>query len=233
MEQRYARQIMLSEIGVEGQSRLLQSKVLIVGVGGLGSPVALYLAAMGIGTIGIIDNDCVSESNLQRQVLYKTSEVGASKTQCASLRIKDLSPHTTIKQYNTSLKKENALNIISRYDIVVDCCDNAPTRYLIDEVCHQQKKPWVYGAISAYEGQVSVFDSRRNWRYIDLYPDTHHTPPLLPHQQGVLGTLPGIIGCIQATEVVKLITTLGESLIGSLFTIDIKTMNTNTLKMKR
>ena len=231
MERRYARHIMLPEIGKIGQKKLLQSRVAIVGVGGLGSPVALYLAAAGVGTIGIIDADTIALSNLQRQVLYKSSEVGESKVECASHRINELSPQTIVNTYNTRLNEENATEIISHYDIVVDCCDNAHTRYLIDEVCHRLKKPFVYGAIGAYSGQVSIFDTRHHWRYCDLYPP-HDTPTSHATEQGVLGTLPGIIGCIQATEVIKIITGLGSPLIGALYTLDITTMHSSIHKIK-
>lgn len=232
MNERYARQIILPEIGIEGQQRLLQSKVLIVGVGGLGSPVALYLAAAGVGCIGVIDNDVVSESNLQRQILYKTSEVGLNKVCRATLRIKEISPHTTVKAYKSALCASNALEIVSQYDIIVDCSDNAATRYLLDEVCAALSRPLVYGAIGEYSGQVSVFDATKQWRYIDLYPHRDVAVSQPPKSSGVIGTLPGIIGTIQANEVIKIITHLGETLVGKVFTIDVRCMQTNTLVIK-
>lgn len=229
MKERYARQIMLPEIGMKGQEKLGCARVLIVGVGGLGSPVALYLSAAGVGTLGIVDNDIVSLSNLQRQILYKERELGYSKSQAASLRINEISSKTTVCEYNTRLNLENAFDIISEYDIVVDCSDNIATRLLIDDVCARQNKPFVYGAIDAYTGQVSVFDARQNWRYIDLFPSATTASTNPNSGQGVIGTLPGIIGSIQATEVIKLITGLGTPLIARLFTIDIRSMESMIL----
>ena len=232
MNERFSRQIMLPEIGVEGQQKLHLSKVLIVGVGGLGSPVSLYLAAAGIGTIGLIDHDVVSISNLQRQILYKECEVGFEKTKQAAIRIKEISTNTTVIQYNKQLNIENAYDIIDNYDFVVDCSDNAATRYLIDDVCSLQNKPFVYGAISEYTGQVSVFDARQKWRYCDLYPDKETATNQPQSVRGVIGSLPGIIGSVQATEAIKLITGIGESLVGCIFTIDIRTMESNLLRCK-
>ena len=232
MYERYSRQIMLPEIGIEGQMKIFNTSVLVVGVGGLGSPVALYLAAAGIGRIGIADYDTVSLNNLQRQILYKECELGLNKTNCAHIRINDINTQTIVEQHNTQLKPENACNIINRYDLVVDCSDNATTRYLIDDVCSELNKPFVYGAISEYDGQVSVFDSRENWRYSDLFPNRTEAVNRSPKVRGVIGPLPGIIGSIQATEVIKLITRLGEPLIGKLFTIDIRTMESNILKLR-
>ena len=232
MHDRYSRQIMLPEIGVEGQMQLHNAGVLIVGVGGLGSPVALYLAAAGVGRIGIVDNDMVSLSNLQRQILYNESEVGLSKTSCTTLRINKINHKTIVEQYNTRLNIENACDIIKHYDVIVDCSDTAFTRYLIDEVCSSMNKPFVYGAITEYCGQVSVFDNARNWRYIDLFPNRDEAVNTPTQVRGVIGSLPGIIGSIQATEVIKLITRLGEPLIGKLFTIDIRTMESHTMRLK-
>lgn len=231
MNERYARQIMLPEIGVEGQQRLLDSRVLIVGVGGLGSPIALYLTAAGVGHIGIIDSDVVSESNLQRQVLYKTNEVGLKKVERAYDHLTELSPHTHIEQYYTRLTESNATEIISQYDIVIDGCDNAATRYIIDEECARQSKPYIYGAISEYEGQVSVFDAREDWRYTDLYPDKDFALSLPQKERGVIGTLPGIIGTVQATEAIKLITGWGDALVKKIFTIDLRTMESHIMKI--
>lgn len=227
ISKRYSRQIMLPEIGEKGQDQLSNSSVLVVGVGGLGSPIALYLTAAGVGHIGIIDSDVVSENNLQRQVLYKTSEVGQKKVAKAYNRLKELSPHTHIEAYDDKLTSDNAATIISHYDIVVDGCDNAATRYIIDVECARQGKPYVYGAISEYVGQVSVFDARKGWRYTDLYPDKAYALSQPQQTRGVIGTLPGIIGCIQATETIKLITHCGEPLIKKLFTIDLRTMASN------
>ena len=227
MNNRYSRHTMLSEIGCEGQKRLSQARVLIVGVGGLGSAISIYLTAAGIGHIGIIDNDVVSESNMQRQILYSENEIGRSKTQCAYNRMKLLSQRTHIDTYPTRLDSHNAADIISQYDMVVDGCDNAVTRYIIDDICAQQGKPYIYGAIDAYSGQVSVFDARQRWRYIDLYPDIDCAIAQQQHIEGVVSTLPGIIGTIQATEVIKLITGMGDCLIKKVFTIDTRTMKSN------
>lgn len=223
---------MLPEIGFEGQERLSKSRVLIVGAGGLGSPISLYLTAAGIGHIGIIDNDTVSLSNMQRQILYNEKDIGLSKTHCAGHHLQALSSHTHITTYPTRLDSNNANEIISGYDIVVDGCDNASTRYIIDEVCAQQGKPYVYGAIDEYCGQISVFDVQHNWRYIHLYPNEEYAVMQQQGIKGVLSTLPGIIGTIQATEVIKLITHLGDSLIGKLFTIDTRTMKSHIIQYK-
>lgn len=231
MKNRYARQIMLSEIGETGQQKLSQAKVLVVGVGGLGSPISLYLAAAGVGCLGLVDADVVSESNLQRQILYKECDVGKSKVACATKRLKEISSSLIVHEYNTRITVDNAADIISRYDIVADGSDNAATRYIIDHECALQNKPFVHGAIAEYTGQVSVFDARCNWRYSDLYPRLNHTERQ-PATTGVIGTLPGIIGTIQATEVIKLITGMGDSLIGQLFCIDIRNMETTLLKLK-
>ena len=232
MHDRYSRQIMLPEIGVEGQMKLHNASVLIVGVGGLGSPVALYLAAAGVGRIGIVDHDNVSLSNLQRQILYAESEVGLCKISCASLRMKSVNSQLLVEQYDTWLDAENAREIIENYDVVVDCSDNASTRYLIDDVCSSLNKPFVYGAITEYCGQVSVFDNAHKWRYIDLFPNRDEAVNIPTQVRGVIGPLPGIVGAMQATEVIKLITRFGEPLIGKLFTIDIRTMESHTLRLK-
>ncbi len=227
---RYQRQIMLPEIGCEGQTRLSQSRVVIVGVGGLGSPVALYLAAAGVGHIGLVDSDNVSLTNLHRQILYNENDVGNSKTDCARNSLQKINSSTNITCYHTSISKDNSEEILSQYDIVVDCCDNASTRYLIDDECARQNKPWVYGAITQYTGQLSVFDAQKGWRYTNLFPDREYAP-LKAQTQGVLGTLPGIIGTLQATEVIKLITGLGTTLIGKLFTIDLRTLETSLVSL--
>lgn len=231
LTERYSRQIMLPQMGIESQKRLLQARVLIVGVGGLGSPVSLYLTAAGVGHIGLIDADTVSESNLQRQVLYTTEEVGQSKVLCAARRLGKLSPHTHIDTYQEKLTPENAADIITRYDMVVDGCDNPATRYLIDEVCAKLHKPYVFGAICEYVGQVSVFCTPGGIRYIDLFPDKEYAISQQRHVTGVLGILPGITGCVEAAEAIKLITGCGEPLIRRLFTIDTRTMQSDILEL--
>ncbi len=232
MNNRYSRHIMLSDIGCEGQTRLSQARVLIVGVGGLGSPISLYLTAAGVGHIGIIDNDVVSLSNLQRQVLYYEADVGKDKAHCAYKHLQSISSLTSFNVYPMRLDSDNAASIMAEYDIVVDGCDNAATRYIIDDVCAMQGKPYVYGAINEYCGQVSVFDARCNWRYSQLYPDRSHAISQPVVTGGVVATLPGIIGTIQATEVIKLITGMGENLINKLFIIDIRTMESNTINFR-
>ena len=171
IKMRYARQTMLPEIGEEGQKKLSQAKVLIIGVGGLGSPISIYLTGAGVGTIGLMDDDKFSVSNLQRQILYTEDEVGKSKVFCAEKRLKKLNNDICVIAYEEKLTKENAQSIIAEYDIVVDGCDNFNTRYIISDACEALKKVYVYGAICAFDGQVSVFDYKKGYSYRDLYPD--------------------------------------------------------------
>lgn len=222
---------MLPEIGEEGQRRLLRSSVLIVGVGGLGSAAALYLTAAGVGHIGLADPDRVSASNLQRQVLYSENEVGMKKCEMAHLRLKALSGLTTMECYDNGITAQNAKEIIGKYDLVIDCCDNFATRYLLDEVCHQTRRTWVHGAIGNFTGQVTVFNGKRGVRYCDLYPDREVLCRQQATPQGVLGALPGIIGTMQASEAVKCIVGFGEPLDGRLFRINIKTMETDIIEL--
>lgn len=229
---RYDRQIMLSEIGEAGQRKLKKAKVLIVGVGGLGSPIALYLAGAGVGCIGLIDDDCVSMSNLQRQVLYSEKELGKSKAICAAERITALNSEITVHVYPTRLTKENAKEIIGKYDIVVDGCDNFSTRYLIDEVCAEEQKPYVYGAIGGFEGQVSVFHyGEKQKTYRDLYPDEDEMKRMPSPAKGVMGVTPAVVGSIEATEVLKIICGFGEVLSGKLWTIDLQTLQSNKISL--
>lgn len=229
---RYDRQIMLSEIGEAGQKKLKKAKVLIVGVGGLGSPIALYLAGAGVGCIGLIDDDRVSISNLQRQVLYSEKELGKSKAICAAERLTALNSEITVNVYPTRLTKENAKEIIGKYDIVVDGCDNFSTRYLIDEVCAEEQKPYVYGAIGGFEGQVSVFHyGEKQKTYRDLYPDEDEMKRMPSPQKGVMGVTPAIVGSIEATEVMKIICGFGEVLSGKLWTIDLLTLQSNKISL--
>ncbi len=222
MKERYIRQTMIPEVGEAGQNRLRHARVLIVGVGGLGSPIALYLTAAGVGQMGLVDDDVVSVSNLQRQVLYTESEVGLSKVECARRRLSALNSATRFDLYPTRLTAENAEEIISHYDLVMDGCDNAETRYLIDEVCARLGKPYVYGSIAEWQGQVSVFNYRGSTRYADLYPP----PEIIPstREVGVMGFIPGIIGSIEASEAVKIITGCGEILSNKLYLLDTKTL---------
>ena len=227
--ERYNRQIILPELGEKGQQRLKQAKVLIVGVGGLGSPAALYLAGAGIGTIGLIDDDVVSISNLQRQVLYSEAEVGMPKAIQAQKRLEALNRDVQINAYPTRLTKENADEIIRAYDIVIDGCDNFATRYLINDTCVKWGKVYVYGAIRAFDGQVSVFNYQGGPDYRHFFPDEAEmlSMPHLP--KGVLGVTPGMVGCAEAAEVLKIIGGYGEVLSGKLWIIDLKTMATHLI----
>ena len=229
---RYDRQILLPEIGEEGQEKLKAAKVLIVGVGGLGSPIALYLAGAGVGTIGLVDDDVVSISNLQRQVLYSVEELGDFKAVCAAIRLTALNSEIKINSCPGRLSKENAQELINAYDIIVDGCDNFVTRYLINDSCMALGKPYVYGAISGFEGQVSVFnygDNPKNYR--DLYPDEEEMLRLPPPSKGVMGVTPAITGSVQATEVLKIICGFGEVLAGKLWTIDLRTWQSNIFSL--
>lgn len=218
---RYTRQTILKGFGIEGQQKLAEAKVLVVGAGGLGVPVLTYLNAMGVGTIGIMDNDVVSRTNLHRQVLYSESDVGESKVTAALEKLKAQNPDTKIIAYNTFLTTTNALEIIVDYDMVVDASDNFPTRYLVNDACVILKKPFVYGALHGYEGQVSVFNYKEGPTYRCLFPtmpNENEVPNCNEH--GVLGIIPGIIGNLQALETIKVLTGVGEVLTGNLLIFD-------------
>ena len=234
--QRYARHIILPEVGMEGQQRLKQAKVLCVGAGGLGSPLALYLAAAGVGTLGLVDFDVVDASNLHRQVIHFTSDVGRPKLESAEEKIRAINPHVTVRKFETKLTSANALEIIGGFDIVADGTDNFPTRYLINDACVLSGKPNVYGSIFRFEGQASVFATREGPCYRCLYPEPP-PPGLVPScaEGGVLGVLPGLIGVIQATEVLKLILgpDAGEPLIGRLLLVDTLTMRFREMRLKK
>jgi molybdopterin/thiamine biosynthesis adenylyltransferase/rhodanese-related sulfurtransferase len=218
---RYARQITLPEIGEAGQAKLRAASVLIVGAGGLGSPAALYLAAAGIGTLGLVDFDKVDETNLHRQVLYGTSSVGRPKLEAARERLEDLNPDVRVHTHNTRLTSENALDILGGYDLVIDGTDNFATRYLVNDACVLLGKPNVYGSVFRFDGQVSVFATKDGPCYRCLYPEPP-PPHLVPScaEGGVLGVLPAIIGSLQTSEAIKLITGVGESLAGRLLLFD-------------
>ena len=232
--QRYSRHIALSEVGLEGQKRLKRGSALVVGAGGLGSPVALYLAAAGVGRIGIIDFDRVDASNLQRQVMYGTSDVGHGKVDVTAARLRDLNPEIDIVAYDAQLTSENALDILRDYDVVIDGTDNFPTRYLVNDACVLLGKPYVYGSILRFDGQVSVFDATRGPCYRCLFKEPP-PPGLVPNcaEGGVLGALPGIIGSMQALEALKLISGAGETLIGRLLLFDGLTMKWRELRLKK
>ncbi|QSE96610.1 ThiF family adenylyltransferase [Fulvivirga lutea] len=231
--QRYQRHFPLPDFGVEAQEKLKKSKVLIVGCGGLGNPVSSYLAASGVSCIGLIDSDVVSISNLQRQILYKEQEIGISKVRLTAQKLKELNHHVEIEEYNLNLNSKNALSIIDKFDLVIDCTDNFPTRYLINDACILQNKPFIYGSIYQYEGQVAVFNVNKSANYRDLYP-TPPNPESVPDCEigGVLGTLPGIIGSIQANEAIKVICGIGQPLIEKLFIFDSQSMETRVIKIK-
>ena len=236
---RYNRHLILSKFGPEGQQKLKQAKVLVVGTGGLGSPLLQYLTASGVGTLGMIDFDVVDLSNLQRQVLYAVEDVGTPKVEAAKKRLQSLNPNVTFITYNTKITSHNALEIIQEWDVVADGTDNFPTRYLVNDACVLLDKPLIYASIFQFEGQASVFnyqypDGSRGPNYRDLFPN-----PPLPHtvpscaEGGVLGVLPGLLGVIQANEVIKVVTGIGEPLAGRLFLYDALALETKTLKFAR
>jgi sulfur-carrier protein adenylyltransferase/sulfurtransferase len=230
---RYSRHLILPEVGLEGQKRLKAASVLCVGTGGLGSPLLLYLAAAGIGRIGIVDFDVVDHSNLQRQVIHGTSWVGKPKIESAKNRIHEINPYCQVDLYNTALSSANALDIIRPYDIVVDGTDNFPTRYLVNDACVLLDKPNVYGSIFRFEGQATVFNYEGGPNYRDLYPEPP-PPGMVPScaEGGVLGILPGIIGVIQATETVKIVLGKGTTLSGRLVLYDALNMKFRELKLR-
>lgn len=231
---RYGRHLIMPEVGLEGQKKLKASGVLLIGAGGLGSPLALYLAAAGVGRIGIVDFDVVDQSNLQRQVLHGTESVGKPKLQSAAERIHSINPNVKVEPHQTLLNSENALEILKNYDVVVDGTDNFPTRYLVNDACVLLHKPNVYGSIFRFEGQVSVFYADRGPCYRCLYSEPP-PPGLVPScaEGGVLGILPGIIGTMQANETVKLLLGIGEPLIGRLVLFDALKMEFRELKLRK
>jgi adenylyltransferase/sulfurtransferase len=236
---RYDRHIILPEFGLAAQQKLKTAKVLVVGSGGLGSPLLLYLAAAGVGAIGIVDFDVVDDSNLQRQVLFGKNDIGAAKVLAAKSRLESLNPYIEIRVHQTRLRSENALDIIRDYDVVADGSDNFPTRYLVNDACVLSGKPNVYAAVSRFEGQVSVFNllngnGERGPNYRDLHPEPP-APGLVPNcsEAGVLGVLPGIIGSMQALEVIKIISGAGEPLSGRLVIFDALDFQMRSFKIRR
>jgi adenylyltransferase/sulfurtransferase len=231
---RYSRHLIMPEVGVEGQKKLKNARVLAIGAGGLGSPLAVYLAAAGVGTIGLVDDDVVDDSNLQRQILYGVSAVGRPKLQAATERLRDMNPNVHVVPHETRLSSENALEIFRDYDIVADGTDNFPTRYLVNDACVLTGKPNVYASIFRFEGQASVFWAERGPCYRCLYSEPP-PPGLVPScaEGGVLGILPGLLGVIQATETVKLILGSGEPLIGRLLLVDALSMRFRELKLRK
>lgn len=231
---RYSRHLILPGVGVDGQRRLKAARVLLVGTGGLGSPAALYLAAAGVGTLGLVDFDTVDATNLQRQIIHGTKDIGRAKIDSARERIEDLNPHVNVEAHNVRLTSANALEIANAYDIVVDGTDNFPTRYLVNDTCVLLGKPNIYGSIFRFEGQASVFSTPDGPCYRCLFREP---PPagMVPScaEGGVFGVLPGIIGTIQATETIKLILGAGESLAGRLLLVDTLGMQFRTIKLRR
>src|SRR5437867_963697 len=230
---RYSRHLIMPEVGVEGQLKLKAGSVLCIGAGGLGSPAALYLAAAGVGRIGIVDFDVVDYSNLQRQVIHSTPDVGRSKLASAKDRLLALNPHITVDTYETALSSKNALDLFKPYDVILDGTDNFPTRYLVNDACVILGKPNTYGSIFRFEGQASVFGTKNGPCYRCLYPEPP-PPGLVPScaEGGVLGVLPGVIGTIQATEAIKLIMGIGEPLIGRFLIYDALRMKFRERKLR-
>jgi adenylyltransferase/sulfurtransferase len=231
---RYSRHLIMPEVGVEGQRKLKAGSVLCIGAGGLGSPAAMYLAAAGVGTIGVVDFDVVDFSNLQRQIIHGTPDVGRSKLESAKSRLQAINPHVDVQTYETALSSENALELFEPYDVILDGTDNFPTRYLTNDACVLLGKPNAYGSIFRFEGQASVFGAKNGPCYRCLYPEPP-PPGLVPScaEGGVLGVLPGVIGVIQATEAIKLITEIGEPLIGRFLIYDALRMRFRELKLKK
>jgi len=231
---RYSRHLILPEVGMEGQQKLKAAKVLCVGTGGLGAPLAMYLAAAGVGTIGLVDFDTVDSSNLQRQIIHSTATVGKLKVDSAEIMLKGLNPHLNVVKHNTMLTSVNALEILKDYDVIADGTDNFQTRYLVNDACVLLGKPNAYASIYRFEGQASVFGTEQGPCYRCLYPEPP-PPGLVPScaEGGVLGILPGLLGVVQATETIKLILGIGEPLIGRLLLVDALGMSFRTLKLRK
>lgn len=230
--ERYARQIALAEIGVEGQKTLSSTRVLIVGVGGLGSPLALYAAAAGVGTIGLVDADSVSLSNLQRQILYTEEQVGKSKAECAAQHLNALNSTVKINTYNTYLNADNAEDIISGYDYVLDGCDNFKTRYIIDDVCRRRKIVYIYGAIAEFSGQVALFDYLSPASYATLYPDREYYESLSPDPASpVIGATPAMVASVQFDMLLQHVCRFGENSANTLIVVDLLTLTISKIRL--
>lgn len=231
---RYSRHLLMPEWGEDAQARLKAGRVLLVGLGGLGSPAALYLAAAGVGTLGLVDADVVDETNLQRQVLYGTDDVGQSKMDVAVRRIESLNPFVRVERHDARFDLDNAARLVSRYDVIVDGSDNFPTRYLVNDACVMGGTPNIYGSVSRFEGQAAVFAAPGGPCYRCLHPSP---PPegLIPNcgEAGVLGVLPGLIGTVQATEAIKILTGLGDALVGRVLLVDALKMRFRTIALPR
>src|ERR1043166_6750276 len=231
---RYSRHLIMPEVGMEGQLKLKAAKVLCIGAGGLGSPLALYLGAAGIGTLGIVDFDVVDYTNLQRQIIHTTADVGRPKLDSAAEKLKAMNPFLNIRKFETRLSSDNALELFKQFDIIADGTDNFPTRYLVNDACVLTGKPNVYGSIFRFEGQASVFATEEGPCYRCLYPEPP-PPGLVPScaEGGEMGILPGLVGVIQATEAIKLILGKGEPLIGRLLLLDALEMKFRELKLRK
>ncbi|MCB0007203.1 MAG: molybdopterin-synthase adenylyltransferase MoeB, partial [Anaerolineales bacterium] len=232
--QRYSRHLIMPEVGMAGQKKLKAASVLLIGAGGLGSPLAMYLAAAGIGRIGLVDYDVVDYTNLQRQIIHGTSDVGRPKLESAKARILDINPHVQVDSYAVPLTSENALEIFAPYDVIIDGTDNFPTRYLTNDACVLLGKPNVYGSIFRFEGQISIFHAEEGPCYRCLYPEPP-PPGLVPScaEGGVLGVLPGTVGAMQATEAIKYILGIGESMVGRLMLYDALSMTTTEVRLRK
>jgi molybdopterin/thiamine biosynthesis adenylyltransferase/rhodanese-related sulfurtransferase len=231
---RYSRHLIMPEVGMEGQLKIKTAKVLCIGAGGLGSPLALYLGAAGVGTLGIVDFDVVDYTNLQRQIIHSTADVGRKKLDSAADKLKAINPFINIRRFDTRLSSDNAIELFKEFDIIADGTDNFPTRYLVNDACVITGKPNVYGSIFRFEGQASIFATEGGPCYRCLYPEPP-PPGLVPScaEGGVLGILPGLVGIIQATEVIKLILGIGDPLIGRLLLIDALGMSFRQLKLRK
>jgi sulfur-carrier protein adenylyltransferase/sulfurtransferase len=231
---RYSRHLTLPDVGLAGQSKLGAARVLLVGAGGLGSPAALYLAAAGVGTLGIVDFDLVDRSNLQRQILHGTSDIGNAKTESARARLGDVNPHVRVEPFSVRLTSANALEMVGKFDLVIDGSDNFPTRYLVNDACLLLGKPNVYGSVFRFDGQVSVFDATRGPCYRCLFAEPP-PPDLVPScaEGGVLGVLPGIVGSLQALEAIKLIVGFGQPLVGRLLMFDGRRLQFRELALEK
>ncbi len=231
---RYSRHLLLPQVGLDGQKRLKSARVLLIGAGGLGSPAAMYLAAAGVGTLGLVDFDTVDASNLQRQLLHGERDIGRLKVDSAADRLRDLNPHVRVETHPTRLSADNALDLMAPYDLVVDGADNFPTRYLVNDTCVLLGKPNVHGSIFRFDGQATVFWAGHGPCYRCLYPEAP-PPGLVPScaEGGVLGVLPGIVGCIQASEAIKLILGVGETLVGRLLTFQALEMRFREFRIER
>jgi adenylyltransferase/sulfurtransferase len=231
---RYSRHLIMPEVGIQGQRKLKAASVLLIGTGGLGSPLSLYLTAAGVGRIGLVDYDVVDETNLQRQVIHFTSDVGKPKLESAAGKLSDINPYVVIEKHNVPLTSENALDILANYDVIIDGTDNFPTRYLVNDACVLLGKPNVYGSIFRFEGQLTVFYAKEGPCYRCLFPEPP-PPGLVPScaEGGVLGILPGTIGTLQATEAIKLILGIGKPLIGRMILYDALDMSFDTIKLRK